>query len=52
MSGAEVQVDPAVLEFELVDLAFAVLLAPAVLLALGLEGQHLKVAGRVRQFGE
>jgi hypothetical protein len=41
-----VQVDPAVLEFELVDLALAVLLA------LGLEGQHLKVAGRVRQFGE
>jgi len=33
------QVDPATLELELVDLALAVLLAP------GLEGQDLQVAG-------
>jgi hypothetical protein len=40
-SGAQVQIDPAALELELVDLALAVLFAP------GLEGQHLQLAGKV-----
>jgi hypothetical protein len=42
---AEVQVDPAALELELVDLAFAVVLAA------GLEGEDLEVAGEVLELG-
>ena len=42
-AGAEVQIDPAALEFELVDVALAVFLAA------GLEGQDLEVAGQVLQ---
>ena len=45
-AGPEVQVDPAALELELVDLALAVLLAA------GLEGEHLQVAGEVLQAGQ
>jgi len=41
-----VQVDPAALEFELVDLAFAVVLAA------GLEGQDLQVTGKVLKLGQ
>jgi hypothetical protein len=44
--GPEVQVDPAALEFELVDLAFAVVLAA------GLEGEDLQVAGEVLELGQ
>jgi hypothetical protein len=40
-----VQVDPAALELELVDLALAVVLAA------GLEGQHFQVAGQVLELG-
>ena len=45
-SGREVQVDPATLEFELVDLAFAVVLAA------GLEGQDLQVAVEVLELDQ
>jgi hypothetical protein len=45
-SGPQVQVDPAALELELVDLALAVLLAG------GLERQDLKVAGQVLELGQ
>ena len=45
-AGPEVQVDPAALEFELVDLAFAVVLAA------GLEGQDLQVTGKVLKLGQ
>jgi hypothetical protein len=41
-----VQVDPAALELELIDLALAVLLAPS------LEGEYLQVAGKVLQLGQ
>jgi hypothetical protein len=41
-----VQVDPAALELELVDLALAIVLAG------GLEGQDLQVAGEVLELGE
>ncbi len=40
------EVDPAALELELVDLAFAVVLAA------GLEGQDLKVAEQVLELGQ
>jgi hypothetical protein len=40
-SGSEVQIDPAALELELVDLALAVVLAA------GLEGHDLQVARQV-----
>ncbi len=45
-AGAEVQVDPAALELELVDLALAVVLAA------GLEGEDLQVAGEVLELGQ
>jgi hypothetical protein len=45
-AGAKVQVDPATLELELVDLTLAVVLTA------GLEGQDLQVAGQVLQFGQ
>jgi hypothetical protein len=45
-AGPEVQIDPAALEFELVDLAFAVVLAT------GLEGQDLQVAGEVLELDQ
>jgi hypothetical protein len=45
-SGSEVQVEPAALELKLVDLPLAVLLAP------GLECQHLEVAGEALQLGQ
>jgi hypothetical protein len=45
-AGPEVQIDPAALEFELVDLAFAVVLAA------GLEGQDLQVAGEVLELDQ
>jgi len=41
-----VQVDPAALELELVDLALAVIFAA------GLEGEDLKVAGQVLELGQ
>jgi hypothetical protein len=41
-----VQVDPAALELELVDLALAVLLTA------GLEGEDLQVAGQVLQLSQ
>jgi hypothetical protein len=41
-----VKVDPVALEFELVDLAFAVVLAG------GLEGQDLQVTGKVLKLGQ
>jgi hypothetical protein len=44
--GPEVQVDPAALELELVDLALAVVLAT------GLEGQDLRVARQVLELGQ
>jgi hypothetical protein len=40
-AGPQVQIHPAALELELVDLALAVVLAA------GLEGQHLQVVGQV-----
>jgi hypothetical protein len=40
------QVDPAALELELIDLALAVVLAA------GLEGQDLQVAGEVLELGQ
>jgi hypothetical protein len=45
-SGPEVQVDPAALELELVDLALAVVVAA------GLEGEDLQVAGEVLELGQ
>jgi hypothetical protein len=45
-AGPKVQVDPAALELELVDLALAVLFAA------GLEGQHLQVAGEALELGQ
>ena len=42
----EVQVDPAALELQLVDFAFAVVLAA------GLEGKDLQVAGEVLELGQ
>jgi hypothetical protein len=45
-AGAEVQVHPAALELELVDLALAVLLTG------GLERQHLQVARQVLKLGQ
>ena len=45
-AGPEVKVDPVALEFELVDLAFAVVLAA------GLEGQDLQVTGKVLKLGQ
>jgi hypothetical protein len=44
-SGSQVQVDPAALELQLVDLALAVVLATR------LEGEHLQVAGQVLELG-
>jgi hypothetical protein len=46
VSGAEVQVDPAALKLELVDLALAVVFAA------GLEGEDLEVAGEVMELGQ
>ena len=45
-SGPKMQVDPAALKIELVDLALAVILAA------GLEGEDLQVAGQVLEFGQ
>ena len=45
-AGPEVQVDPAALELELVDLALAVVLAA------GFEGEDLQVAGEVLELGQ
>jgi hypothetical protein len=45
-SGSEVQVDPAALELQLVDLALAVVLAA------GLKGEHLEVAGQVLELSK
>jgi hypothetical protein len=45
-AGPQVQVDPAALELELVDLALAVLLTA------GLEGEDLQVAGQVLQLSQ
>ena len=45
-SGPKVQVDPAALDLELVDLAFEVVLTA------GLEGQDLQVAGHVLELGQ
>jgi hypothetical protein len=45
-SGAQVQVDPAALELELVDLALEVVVAA------GLEGQDLQVAGEALELGQ
>src|SRR4029453_14901110 len=45
-AGAEMEINPAALELELLDLALAVLLPP------GLERQDLQVAGEVLEFGE
>ncbi len=45
-SGAQVEVDPAALELELVDLALAVVFAA------GLERQDLQVAGEVLELGQ
>jgi hypothetical protein len=45
-SGPEVEVDPAALELELVDLALAVVLAA------GFEGEDLQVAGEVLELGQ
>jgi hypothetical protein len=45
-AGPQVQVDPAALEFELVDLAFAEVLTA------GLEGQDLQVAGEALELGQ
>jgi hypothetical protein len=45
-AGPQVQVDPAALELKLVDLALAVVLAA------GLEGQDLQVAGQVLKPGQ
>ena len=45
-SGPQVQIDPAALELELVGLALAVVLAA------GLEGQHLEFAGEALELGQ
>jgi hypothetical protein len=45
-ADAKVQIHPAALKLELVDLALAVLLAA------GLERQHLEVAGKMLQAGK
>jgi hypothetical protein len=45
-ADAEVQVDPAALELQLVNLALAVVLTP------GLEGQHLQVAREVLELSQ
>jgi hypothetical protein len=45
-SGPQVQIDPAALELELVDLALAVVLATS------LEGQDFQVAGEVLELGQ
>jgi hypothetical protein len=44
--GPQVQIHPAALELELVDLALAVVVAA------GLEGQDLQVAGEVLELGQ
>jgi hypothetical protein len=45
-SGAEMQIDPATLQLELVDLLLAVVLAG------GLESEDLEVAGEALQLGQ
>jgi hypothetical protein len=45
-AGPQVQIDPAALELEVVDLAFAVVLAA------GLEGEDFQVARQVLQLGQ
>ena len=45
-AGPQVQIHPAALELELVDLALAVVLAT------GLEGEDLQVAGEVLELGQ
>ena len=45
-AGAQVQVDPAALELELVDLALGVILAAS------LEGEDFQVAGQVLELGQ
>jgi hypothetical protein len=45
-AGPQVQIDPAALELELVDLTLAVLLAT------GLESEDLQVAGQVLELGQ
>jgi hypothetical protein len=45
-AGAQVQIDPAALQFEFVDLALAVVLTP------GLEGQNFQVAGKALELSQ
>lgn len=45
-AGPQVQIDPAALELQLVDLALAVVFAA------GLEGEDLQVAGQVLELGQ